>query len=298
MSMNVSQLRCFHAVATEMSFTAGAARLNISQPSISVQVKRLEQAYQVELFHRQGRRVELSEAGLGLLDITRQLFQFEEAAQLYLESAARAINGHIRIGGGSPPYVMPIIAELQKFHSGLTFSLEFGNTHDILGALIDNEIDVAVTPVGDRFNERLDYTVLVEDSLVALTSAGHKFAHQEWVNLKDLLEERMLVREEGSATRVAFERLLASAGLCLDETQTIVSREAIKEAVACDLGVSVVRNLETGKNPKLVRLKIECGDVPDNMMMMTEYVICLKKRKNSTVIQAFHQAARATWASL
>lgn len=298
MSMNISQLRCFHAVATTRGFTAGAAFLNISQPSVSVQVKRLEAAYQVELFHRQGRRVELSEAGRRLLAITRQLFQFEEAAQLYLESAAQAVHGHVRIGGGSPPYVMPIIAELQRLHCGLSFSLEFGNTRDILDAVFDNEIDVAVIPGGDRFDEQLHYTVLVDDSLVALAPADHQLAGEERVDLKRLLAERIILREEGSATRRAFENLLSDAGFSLGETQVIASREANIEAVACGLGIGVVRNLETGKNPRLVRLRIECPQVSDNMLTTTEYVVCLKKRKNTAVIRAFSQAARSAWPRL
>jgi len=110
-----------------------------------------------------------------------------------------------------------------------------------------------------------------------------------------LINERIILREEGSATREAFEQLLIQAGLNLKETQIIVSREANKEAVACGLGISVVRNLETGKNPRLVRLRIECSGVSSMYMKTTEYLICLKKRKNMAIISAFRQAARAAW---
>ncbi|KLN59197.1 hypothetical protein WH96_18825 [Kiloniella spongiae] len=292
--MNLSQLRCFHAVASYQSFTAAANSLNISQPSISAQVKRLEEAYQVELFYRHGRRVVLSEFGLNLLEITRQLFQFEEAAQLYLESMAQDVNGHVRIGGGSPPYVMPVIAELQKLHPGLTFGLEFGNTKDILALLLDNEIDVAVVPASVPYDPRLDYEVLVDDSLVALVAADHPLASEDRVDLGRLLEERLLIREIGSATRVTIEKLLDRVGQKPGNISTIVSREAVKEAVACGLGVSIVRNLETGKNPRLVRLKLDCGELSDDLLTMTEYVVSLKKKKDASLIKAFYHAARST----
>lgn len=293
--MNLSQLRCFHAVAMANGFTAAAVALNISQPSISVQVKRLEAAYRVELFHRQGRRVELSQAGRRLLSITRKLFHFEDAAQLYLESAAEAVHGHVRIGGGSPHYVMPIIAELEKLHRGLTFSLEFGNTRNIRDAVYDNEIDVAVIPGIERFDERIDATVLVDDSLIALVPREHHLAGKEAVDLKSLLAERIILREGGSETRRSFERLLSEAGLHLGETQVIASREANIEAIACGLGVGVTRKLEAGKNPRLSRLRIECPQGIGGLLTTTEYIVCLKKRKSATVIRAFRKAAQAAW---
>ncbi len=100
--MRHTQLRSFHAVAQRLSFTAAARELGVSQPTITTQVKSLEQEFGVELFVRRGRRIELTETGSGLLDIARRLFADEKEAADYLNETRGLRTGHLRVGASAP----------------------------------------------------------------------------------------------------------------------------------------------------------------------------------------------------
>ena len=100
--MRHTQLRSFHAVARSGSFTAAARELRVSQPTVTTQVKGLEREFGVELFVRRGRRIELTEAGRGLLDITRRLFSQEKEAADFLNESRELKTGHLRVGAVGP----------------------------------------------------------------------------------------------------------------------------------------------------------------------------------------------------
>jgi DNA-binding transcriptional LysR family regulator len=90
-------------VAKEGGFTAASKVLNIGQPTISDQVKALEQQFGVELFHRQGRTVSLTDTGRGLLEITKNIFGHEEEAVSYLHAARDLKQGKLKLGDVGPP---------------------------------------------------------------------------------------------------------------------------------------------------------------------------------------------------
>src|ERR687884_691949 len=96
--MNHAGLRAFHAVATEGSFTRAAAALNVTQPTLSAQVKGLEERYGAALFVRRGRGIALTELGEALLEISRRLFALEEQAGELLARARELAVGHLRLG--------------------------------------------------------------------------------------------------------------------------------------------------------------------------------------------------------
>ena len=108
--MNFAQLRAFHGVAVEGSFTRAAERLNVTQPTLSGQVKDLEQTFGVKLFERRGRGVALSELGQRLLGISRQIFGLEAEAQQLLSAARALTRGRLRVGADAPYHVLPVLA--------------------------------------------------------------------------------------------------------------------------------------------------------------------------------------------
>ncbi|HEY4164795.1 MAG TPA: LysR family transcriptional regulator, partial [Dongiaceae bacterium] len=102
MSISQSQLRAFHAVATEGSFTKAAANLNVTQPTLSGQVRALEERYGVHLFDRRRRKIEVTDIGRQLLEITWRLFNLEIEAEQVLTAAKGLKRGHLRIGADAP----------------------------------------------------------------------------------------------------------------------------------------------------------------------------------------------------
>ena len=106
--MNYLHLRAFHAVATHGSFTRAAAALNVTQPTVSDQIKVLENRYEVKLFERHSRRVALTELGRALYDVTRRQFKLEADAEQLMLTAKGLTHGRLRVAAGAPHLVIPL----------------------------------------------------------------------------------------------------------------------------------------------------------------------------------------------
>ncbi len=279
--MNYSQLRAFHAVASEGSFTRAAAALRVTQPTLSGQVKALEETYGVLLFDRRGRKVNATELGRELLDITRRLFGLESEAEQALAAARGLMRGHLRIGADAPYSVMALVAAFGRRHPGIKLSIATGNSEMLLQALIDHRVDVVVAAnvPGD---ERLHALPLRRDRLVLFVERAHPWAGRRAVALPELAGQRMILRERGSTTRRILETALAQAGVALVDPIEIASREAVREAVAAGLGVGVVALSEFGVDDRLKALEVQGTDLES-----IEYVVCLAERRDLRLVRAF-----------
>src|SRR6266436_3433442 len=142
--MNHAQLRAFHAVANAGGFTRAAAALHVTQPTLSGQVKALEESYGVRLFDRRGRKVAPTELGRELLDLTRRLFELESEVEHMLSAARGLTKGHLRIGADAPYHVTGALAAFTRRHPAIRLSLAVGNSAALARDLLDHKIEVAV----------------------------------------------------------------------------------------------------------------------------------------------------------
>ncbi|MDJ0943658.1 MAG: LysR substrate-binding domain-containing protein [Kiloniellales bacterium] len=281
--MNFLQLRAFHGVASAGSFTRAAERLHVTQPTLSGQVKDLEQGFGVKLFERRGRGVATTELGGRLLTITRQIFGLEAEAEQLLSGARALTRGRLRIGADAPFLVLPLMAALQRRFPGIDLAVAFGNSQEVLRSLVEGRNDVAILP--DVAKEpRLHAQAFRRDRLVVFVERGHPWARRRSVHLRDLAEERLLLREVGSTTRAILERALRRARVRPSETLEIGSREAVREAAAAGLGVGVVAESEFGHDDRLHKLEIRGGAV-----QATEYAVCLKAKREDRAVAAFFE---------
>ncbi len=279
--MNHAQLRAFHAVASAGSFTRAAAALHVTQPTLSGQVKALEESYGIRLFDRRGRRIAPTELGRELLDLTRRIFGLEAEAE-HLLSAARGLSkGHLRVGADAPYHVTAALAAFTRRYPGIQISLIVGNSADLARDLLEHKIDVAV--LANVAGEPRFFAVpLSHDRLVAFVARGHAWARRRRVELGELCGERLVLREPGSATRHILGTAMARRGLVLNETLEMNSREAVRETVAAGLGVGVVSAREFGSDSRLKSLELAGDD-----LAMTEYAVCLAERRDLRLIRAF-----------
>ena len=133
MAINHAHLRAFHAVAAEGGFSRAAVARHVSQPTLSGQVRALEERYGVKLFDRRGRGVELTDLGRALFEVTRRLFAQEAEAEQMLAAARGLTSGELRVGADAPYNVIPMLAALNRRYPGVRLTLAFGN-----GRLIDS----------------------------------------------------------------------------------------------------------------------------------------------------------------
>lgn len=281
MSISYAHLRAFHAVASEGGFTRGAARLNVSQPTLSGQVRALEERYGVRLFERRGRGVEPTDLGRSLLDVTRALFAREAEAEQLLSAARGLASGQLRVGADAPYHVIPLLAAFNRRYPGVRLSITFGNSERVLHDLLERRSDVAVLP-DIAADERVHAVPFRTDRLIAFVDRGHPWAGRRSVRLGELDGQRLVLREAGSTTRAVFERALRAAGHAPGEVLEIGSREAAREAVAAGLGIGIVFESEFGRDDRLHRLSLR-----DAALEAVEYAACLQERRPVRAVRAF-----------
>ena len=153
--MTPAQARAFHAVAVEGSFTAAAKLLNLSQPTLTHQVKLIESRYKVELFHRTSRGARLTATGAELLAIVRRMFSDYDDAVAFLDEVHGMRQGHLRVGSYEPYDLSRMLARFIERYPGIRISAQFANSPELSNRLLQYDIDVAVLASTERRDEFL-----------------------------------------------------------------------------------------------------------------------------------------------
>jgi DNA-binding transcriptional LysR family regulator len=237
------QLETFLAVARAGSFRRAADRLHLSQPALSQHVGELERGLATRLFDRRRRTIVLTEAGRILEDHALRVFATLASAEEAIAELVGGSRGSLVIGASTTPgiYLMPaLMRSLEREHPGLTLDLRIANSRVVEEQVRTNELDLGV--VGGHGlqpgEECLAAGVL--DQLVLIVPPDHAWAGRGRVDPAGLSRERLLVREEGSATRQVTERALQRAGVKIGRALELGHTEAIKQAVMAGLGVALV----------------------------------------------------------
>lgn len=275
------ELRAFHAVAAEGSFTRAAASLGVTQPTLSMQVRSLEQRFGVALFDRRGRGAVTTPLGDRLLALTRRLFLVEEEAGELLARAHSLRTGQLRVGADGPYHVMAFLAAFRHRYPDVHVTLQIGNSASLLDLLHGYRTDIAVAADIEE-DERLERVPCGVHRLVLFVPRQHPWARRRGVTIAELDGQPMVLREPGSGTRSLLEAALAEAGIAVRPVMEIESREAVREAVAAGLGIGVVSEAEFGNDARLVAVPFS-----DVRIEMREYVICLKERRQLRIVSAF-----------
>ena len=283
--MSPTQSRAFHAVAIAGSFTAASKALNVSQPTITTQVKELELLYGVELFHRHPRGVTLTDVGRELLVIIRRIHANQQDAIQYLQTVQDMRIGHLRIGSYGPYDVIEILAEFTRRYPSLTCSLTFANSRKLHDELLNHNLDVAVFTDAEAPSEfhSLAYNKIKQ---VAIVGKSHPWSHRKFIHVKDLVGERLIIRELGSEARRATEATITASGVSPAGIIEIGSREGVVAAVAQGVGVCLIFDAGMIPDNLVTKLPIRGADV-----VACVDVVCLAERKDSRIIGCFLEVA-------
>ncbi len=282
MPISHAHLRSFHAVATHGSFTRASEMLNITQPTLSGQVKELEERYGTKLFIRHGRRIELTDIGKSAFSITRLIFRHEEEVEHLLQSARALTSGQLRVGADSPYIATPLLAQFQRLYPGIQISIQYGNSQQLMAWIVSRSCDVAFMPNIPQEDERLYSIPLPPGRLVVFVNQDHDWAERRSVTIEELVTQRIVLREKGSRTRSIFEEAVSRAGHLLPDVMEISGREGVREAVAAGFGVGIVAENELVADSRLRALPVS-----DAELVHAEYVVCLQEMRSLRVNDAF-----------
>ena len=279
--MNLNQLRAFHKVAECGSFTAAAVAMRVTQPALTNQIKGLEGHYEVELFYRKARSIELTPTGRTLFQITEELFGMVDKAEGVLSQSSEALSGILRIGADSPYQLVELLERFQAEYPNIRLEVSFGNSQAIAASLRNFQVDVALM---SQIEEDTQFYSIHShrDSLIAIVNKGHPWRERKTVTLKKFHQERLIRREVGSHTQLSFDEACKADGIQPDYVVQMGSREALREAVAAGMGIGIIPEPELGNDDRLVPITIRGAS-----LVVDDYVVCLKTRKNAPLIGAF-----------
>ena len=240
--MNLSQLKAFLAVAQDRSFSRAAEKLYLTQPAVSKQIQALEEGLGMRLFDRVGRSILLTQAGNILHDHAHIAFQTLEEARETINQLRGLQRGHLRISAASTigTYMLPQpLGELKAQFPGIEISLAITNKARVVQQVLSHEVELGFVgpPVEPAELEMEEYLL---DELVLIMAPTHRLAREESVGVAELVEEVFILREQGSGTREIMEEELGRVRVSLKKAMELGSTEAIKQAVAANLGVSIV----------------------------------------------------------
>jgi DNA-binding transcriptional LysR family regulator len=280
------QLKVFEAAARHGSFTRAAEELFLTQPTVSMQVKQLTKAVGLPLFEQVGKRLYLTEAGKELFTTCRAIF--EQLAQLEMTVAdlKGLKQGQLRLAViTTAKYFVPrLLGPFCQRYPGIDISLQVTNHSGILERLTDNLDDLYVM---SQVPEHLDvvFKPFLDNPLVVLAPANHPLANEKNISLVRLAEEPFIMREPGSGTRKAVQNLFAAHEITVKVKLELGSNEAIKQAIAGGLGLSVLsRHTLTpdGASSELTVLDVEHFPIHRNW-----YVIYPNGKQLSVVARTY-----------
>lgn len=238
MAARFQHLRAFHAIACEGGVSRAARRLNVSQPTLSQQLKALEDRHCVSLFDGRRSPLQLTAAGRDLFALTQRLFAAASDIDDMLGETSSLSGGTLRLGSDSPLYAARVVALFHERHPQIGVQVRTGNARDVMRWLSEAQIDAALAsdPPADA---AFSYDLLYTDGLTCALPLGHRLTQLAAVPIVALGEETLLVREPTSKTRTFTERALAEEGVVPATVLELHGRETIREAIALGLGVSV-----------------------------------------------------------
>lgn len=288
MHVTLRQLRIFEAVARHASISRAAAELHLTQPAVSMQIKQLEEQVGLPLFEQIGRRIHITDAGHELRNHAQRISaQFVEL-QSAMEQMRGLESGSLRLAVVSTAnyFLPPLLAAFAARHPGVRISLHVANREAVLGALVDNVTDLAVTGMPP---EEVDVVAqhFMDNPLVAIAAPTHPLAGHASVPLRALERQTLVTREPGSGTRAALERHLLAHGVSYRPGSEFSTNEAIKQAVRAGLGLGVVSaqtiELELATR-RLIVLPVQTFPI-----LRKWYVVHLRHKRLSPAAQAFRQ---------
>jgi DNA-binding transcriptional LysR family regulator len=291
MRFTLRQLEVFLAVARGESVSRAAEELAMSQSAVSGALADLERQFDIQLFDRIGKRLQLSDLGRSLRAQAQALN--EQAQQLENALAAHRDIGLLRVGATLTigNYVtVPLMARFMREHPGARVTLDVANTAEIARKVKNFEIDVGLVE-GELQDADLEITRWCDDELDVFCAPSHPFAKKKSLTDDDLRSAQWIVRETGSGTRQAFEHAMHGILPELQIALELQHTEAIKSAVEAGLGVGCVSRIALEE--ALRHRDLVACNVPHRNFWRQFYFVLHKHKYRSGGLQTWLELCRA-----
>lgn len=285
MNYTLHQLRVFREIAKTKSVTKAAQNLHLSQPAVSIQLRKLQDQFEIPLTEVIGRQIYITDFGEEVAEACDRIL--DEVHTLKHRTLAHRgfVTGQLKISVVSTAkYVMPyFLTSFLAQHPGIDIRMDVTNKATVLQNLADNDVDFAMVSVLPK-NMEIERIELMQNKLF-LVGSSERVEKLETIDDELLQTSLLIYRELGSATRQAMEDFLKSRELPVSKRMELTSNEAVKQAVLAGLGYSVL---------PLIGLKNEIANgslsvIPfKGLPMITSWnLIWLKNKKFSPAAGAY-----------
>ncbi|MEW5725842.1 MAG: LysR family transcriptional regulator [Thermodesulfobacteriota bacterium] len=238
--MHLGRLQIFFHAADTLNFSQAAARLNVTQPAVSAQIRVLEENVGVKLFARLGKKLVLTEAGEVLLGYTRRIFRLRDEAETVMNDLRLVRRGTLKVGTTHTyaGHIMPpLLKKFQAAFPQVSVVLHEGSSLEVVKKLKTLAVEVAVVAYPGPV-KRITYEFFKKEDLILITHPGHELAEAKNVPILRLAEEPFVMREKGSGTRRVVSDLFRRHRLTPRIVFETSNAEVIKEQVADGVGLS------------------------------------------------------------
>ena len=262
----IQQLRIIKAIASEKSFTRAAEILFISQPSLSKQVKVLENRLGIPLINRENTGISLTEGGYLFLQYAERILALCEESCRALNDLKNGDRGNLTVGASQTigTYLMPrVLALFAQHYPQISLKVQVDSTRIIAKNVVDRNIDIAVVggDVPDELKKNLKVESFVEDELTLIIPKSHPFATNKkmYINKDDLYHLNFITLNPNSTIRKFIDNILIQNNIETRQFNVIMqlnSIEAIKTAVSLGLGAAFVSSSAIQKEIELNTIEI------------------------------------------
>lgn len=258
----------------------------MTQPTVSMQVKQLAKTVGMPLFEQVGKKLYLTESGKALFETCQDMFERMERFEMAIANIKGLKQGSLRISAiTTAKYVIPrILGPFCNRYPGIDVSLTVTNHQYVLEGLASNRNDLYIV---SHVPEDLDVQTVpfMENPLVVLAPKEHPLVGEKNISLARIAQEPFIMREPGSGTRRAAQNLFEAHGIPLKVRLDLGSNEAIKQAIAGGMGVSVLSKHVLALEGLTNQLAVL--DVEHFPIARTWYVIYPSGKQLSTIAQEF-----------
>ena len=257
-------MRILKAIASEKSFTRAADILFVSQPSLSKQIKALENRLNISLINRENNTVSLTEAGKLFLDYAERILALCEESCRALNDLKTGDRGNLTVGASQTigTYLMPrVLALFAQNYPQMNIKVQVDSTRIIAKNVMDKEIDIAVVGgnVPEELQKNLEIEDFVNDELILIIPKSHPFALRKKINKEDLYHLNFITLNPNSTIRKLIDNILIQNNIRTKQFHIIMqlnSIEAIKTAVSLGLGAAFISSSAIEKEIELETIEI------------------------------------------
>lgn len=285
--INLTQLKLFRDIARELSFVKVAQQNFISQPAVSVHIKKLEHSLGKKLLTRTPHNIQLTPEGMLILADVKKILYLCENLKIRSNYQQETLEGNIRIAAIHSFGMYEIgdfLSSFMKEYPKIHVHLEFRRSDEIYSLLLTERIDIGVVAYPEK-RTRIESTPLGQDELVLIVDKSHRFWGKKSIKLEQIKNEPFVAFEQGLPTREAIDQILDKKGIRVDIRMTNDNIYTLKKVVSAGIGVSIVPVSSVSEevlNGHLCRVKIRDIDLFRPLSLLK-----LKKNSLSPPIEAF-----------